>query len=228
MKPSDDILNSWHHNAANWIATIEHHEIESRRLVTNAAIVKAVIGTGASKILDVGCGEGWLTRALRQKGLNAYGLDAIHQLVTAAIEKDGPFYAVASYQDLAAGNWSCPEMFEAAVINFALIDEQDTEAVLQALPAYLIPGGYVVIQTLHPHLRIAAGDYVTGWKEGSWDGMKRTFTHAYPWYFRTLEDWMHLLQKRYSLVALQEPLHPETKQPLSLIFILQTKESILR
>lgn len=227
MKPSEEILKSWQQNAANWIATIEHQEIESRRLVTNDAIVSAVSSTGAKKILDVGCGEGWLTRALQQQGVEAWGVDAVPQLVTAAVEKGGPFYEVASYQDLATGLWQKQVCFDAAVINFALIDQQDTEALIHALPDYLSAPGFVVIQTLHPYLRITSGDYVTGWKEGSWDGMKRRFTHAYPWYFRTLEDWLKLFQSKYNLVAVQEPLHPETKQPLSIIFILQTKEPIL-
>jgi 2-polyprenyl-3-methyl-5-hydroxy-6-metoxy-1,4-benzoquinol methylase len=227
MKPSEKILKSWQQNAANWIATIEQQEIESRRLVTNDAIIQTVCSFGVNKILDVGCGEGWLTRALQQKGMEAVGVDAIPQLVTAAIEKGGPFYEVVSYQDLAKGAWRKQMLFDAAVINFALIDQQDTEALIHALPIYLSAAGFVVIQTLHPYLRIASGDYVTGWKEGSWEGMKRRFTHAYPWYFRTLEDWLKLFQSKYTLVAVQEPMHPETRQPLSIIFILQTKESIL-
>ncbi|HTL07376.1 MAG TPA: hypothetical protein VL307_03925, partial [Chitinophagaceae bacterium] len=61
------------------------------------------------------------------------------------------------------------------------------------------------------------------WKEGSWNGMKRNFEQPYQWYFRTLEDWWQLFANDYTLLALREPVHPETKKPLSVIFILQTK-----
>ena len=41
--PSDTILTSWQANAQQWIATIEGEELESRKLITNQAIIDAVV-----------------------------------------------------------------------------------------------------------------------------------------------------------------------------------------
>ncbi|MGN6416883.1 MAG: methionine biosynthesis protein MetW [Pseudobacter sp.] len=80
MKQSDPIRASWEANAANWIETIANNEIESRVLVTNEAIVQAVLAVAPASVLDIGCGESWLTHLLRSKGIEAYGVDAVASL----------------------------------------------------------------------------------------------------------------------------------------------------
>ncbi|MFT3933680.1 MAG: class I SAM-dependent methyltransferase [Chitinophagaceae bacterium] len=223
MSESEDILKSWEANANNWIATIDNAELESRNLVTNNAIVETVCSYDCSTILDIGCGEGWLTRALRKKGKQSFGVDAIEELVKNAIKKDGDFYKTVSYKELAEGKKFKEKGFDAGVINFALIDKDETETLIHAIPHYLKKHGLLFIQTLHPHSIAASSEYVSGWKEGSWNGMKRNFEQPYQWYFRTMEDWLQLFSNHYKVVAIKEPLHPETVKPASVIFILQTK-----
>jgi len=223
MPASNQILLSWVANADNWIATIDNAELESRTLVTNQAIVSAIAAIHPQTILDIGCGEGWLSRALRAKGMQAWGVDAVAALVENAIAKDGHFYETASYSELAAGKKLMHPLFDAAVINFALIDKEETALLIASLPAYLVKNGFLFIQTLHPLTVAAATEYTSGWKDGSWNGMKRNFEQPYQWYFRTLEDWMALFTTKYHVVAIKEPVHPETKKPMSVIFILQTK-----
>ena len=57
------IIDSWHRNAAPWSLAIREDQIESRTLVTNQAIVDAIVSRSARTLLDIGCGEGWLARA---------------------------------------------------------------------------------------------------------------------------------------------------------------------
>ncbi len=223
MSVSQQILESWKANADNWIATIDNAELESRTLVTNNAIVNTICDYDCTTVLDIGCGEGWLTRTLREKGKQSFGADAVAALIENAIIKDGNFYEVISYRELADGGKFTQQLFDAAVINFALIDKEETEVLIHSIPAYLIQNGLLFIQTLHPLTIAATDEYTSGWKDGSWNGMKRNFEQPYQWYFRTLEDWLQLFVKKYHLIAIREPVHPESKKPLSVIFILQTK-----
>ena len=78
------IIDSWHKNAAPWIVAIEQQQIESRRLVTDRAIVEAVISRNSGTVLDLGCGEGWLTRSLVAQGLEVLGTDLIPALIEQA------------------------------------------------------------------------------------------------------------------------------------------------
>ena len=52
--------------------------------------------------------------------------------------------------------------------------------------------------------------------------MKRAFVQPYQWYFRTLEDWFRLFaEAKLAVKQVKEPVHPETKAPVSVIFVLQ-------
>ncbi len=222
MSKSSIILNSWKVNADNWIATIDNAEIESRKLVTNDAIINIILEYNPKSVLDIGCGEGWLSRRLRENNINAFGIDAIEELISAAIKKDGTYYKTATFSELANTEANINKKFDAAVINFSLLDKEDAEALIKSLPGYLNVGGKLFIQTLHPLVMAIKDDYITGWKDGSWSGMRRNFEQPYHWYFRTLENWMQLFKESgLSIKEIKEPLHPETKRPVSIIFVLQ-------
>ncbi len=77
--PSPDvaILAAWLCNAASWEAAVRERRIESRHLVTDQAIVAAVKDLAPRRELDLGCGEGWLARALTAEGIAVTGVDAV-------------------------------------------------------------------------------------------------------------------------------------------------------
>ena len=215
-----DILDSWVKNAQPWIEVIEGEKIESRNLVTNQAIEEAILGYHPSSILDLGCGQGWLTHRLHALGMTAHGVDAIQELVLSAKSHEVATFEVYSYQDLIAGKPIQGQPFEAVVINFALFGEKTTEELLSSLHAYLKNHGLLFIQTLHPLEAIGDRPYHSGWLEGSWEGLGGNFTQPHPWYFRTLDDWALLLREtKFNLESMIEPLHPATGRPASVIFV---------
>ena len=69
--PEDALLDSWQHNAQAWIDAVRSGSIESRRQVTDQAILLAILGRQPERVLDLGCGEGWLLRALGDRGVEA-------------------------------------------------------------------------------------------------------------------------------------------------------------
>ncbi|MGD1890346.1 MAG: class I SAM-dependent methyltransferase [Cyclobacteriaceae bacterium] len=218
----DSILNSWHANAQQWIATIEGRELESRRLVTDQAIVDTILKYQPETLLDVGCGEGWLCRALSEQGIQTLGVDGVPALIESARQKGKSKFEVATYQDLIQEKPLPIAPFESVVINFALLDQETTESLLLTLKHCLKKSGWLFIQTLHPHVLSDDQPYQSGWRSGSWDGLKQNFTQPYEWYFRTLEDWVQLFsQSGYQLTELREPLHPQTGKPASVIFVLR-------
>lgn len=218
--PSPDaaILSAWLRNAAPWEAAVREQRIESRRLVTDQAIVAAVKDAAPSRVLDLGCGEGWLARALTAEDIAVTGIDAVPALIEAARRHGGGAFHVVAYEQLAAGVPGAP--FGAVVCNFSLLGEQSVEQVFAALPQLLTPGGHFIVQTLHPLIACGEVPYRDGWREGSWAGIDGDFKEAAPWYFRTLESWMKLFARHgLTVEALREPLHPGKKQPVSVIFV---------
>jgi 2-polyprenyl-3-methyl-5-hydroxy-6-metoxy-1,4-benzoquinol methylase len=212
------IIDSWHANAEPWTSTVRQGQIESRRLVTDRAIVEAVLARKPGTVLDIGCGEGWLARALSRQGVRVTGLDAVPALIEQARRGGGADFRVASYEQIASGEIRAQA--DLVACNFALFGRHSVEGLLRALPGLLRSGGTLVIQTLHP--LVACGDlpYRDGWREGSWVGFDAAFTDPAPWYFRTLESWVRLLRWHgLRLLEVIEPLHPRSQRPASVIFV---------
>ena len=224
MDPLSDekVVDSWHTNATPWVSAVREQRIESRRLVTDRAIVDAVMSRKPEFVLDLGCGEGWLVRALSPQGVQrVIGVDVVPALVEQARAAGGGEFHVASYEAIARGELHVT--VDVAVANFALIGKEAVDALIRSIPKLLRRGGALVIQTLHPV--IACGDlpYEDGWRTGSWAGFSDDFTDPAPWYFRTLETWVGLIASSgLMLTELREPIHPTTNKPASVLFIARS------
>ncbi|WP_227978013.1 class I SAM-dependent methyltransferase [Arenimonas daejeonensis] len=162
--PRDRLIHSWTANAAAWTAAVRGGRIESRRLVTDSAIVAAVTALAPRRVLDVGCGEGWLCRALMTQGVEAVGIDVSAPLVEAARAAGPGRYEVMAYEELRDAPVRIGT-FDAVVCNFALLD-QDIVPMLADLRALLAPGGRLLVQTVHPGAPAATSPIATagGWR----------------------------------------------------------------
>lgn len=224
MDPLSDekIVDSWHTNATPWTAAVRDQRIESRRLVTDRAIIDAITGRQPQSVLDLGCGEGWLVRALGARGVpKVIGVDVVPALIDQARAAGSGEFRVASYEAIARGELRIT--VDVAVANFALIGKEAVDALIKSIPRLLNPGGALVIQTLHPV--VACGDlpYIDGWREGSWAGFSDDFTDPAPWYFRTIGTWIDTLHSSgLNLVEMREPIHPNTGKPASVLFIARS------
>jgi 2-polyprenyl-3-methyl-5-hydroxy-6-metoxy-1,4-benzoquinol methylase len=220
IDPNNDrkIIDSWFKNATPWIVAIDEQQIASRNLVTDRSIVDAVVSRGGKTVLDLGCGEGWLTRALVDRGMNVLGTDIIPAFIDRANTIGAGEFELATYTEIAAGKLA--KKFDIVVANFSLFGEESVESLFKAMPLLLTPGGTFIVQTLHP--TIACGDlpYTDGWRASSWDGFSDEFTDPAPWYFRTLASWVELYNNNgLSIVEIREPIHPQTGKPAAIIFI---------
>jgi 2-polyprenyl-3-methyl-5-hydroxy-6-metoxy-1,4-benzoquinol methylase len=213
------IIDSWHRNAIPWITAIREEQIDSRKLVTNNAIVEAVISRSPNSVLDIGCGEGWLAHRLSSEGIDRIlGVDVVPELIAQAQTYSHAHFQVLSYEDMARGAIS--EKFDVAVSNFALLGKESVDNLFQTVPGLLIKGGAFVVQTVHPVMCCGDLPYMDGWREGSWAGFSSDFTDPAPWYFRTLESWVRLFNEHGFLIEeIKEPLNPKTQKAASIIFI---------
>lgn len=214
----DRIAESWTDNAEAWTQVVRDGLIPSRQAGTDAAIVDACLRLAPGPVLDVGCGEGWLVRELAARGITATGIDVSAALIERAIERGGGDFAVGTYDQLerdatiAAGPW------RGIVCNFSLLGDP-VSPLLSALRTRLAPGGTLLVQTVHSWSARGDAPYRSEWRTEAFDAFAVAFPTPMPWYYRTLASWHgEFAAAGLRVTRLDEPLHPSTGAPLSLLF----------
>lgn len=81
------IINSWKNNVQPWIQAVREGEIESRLLVTDSTIVDVILKQSPQTVLDIGCGERWLSRELNKSNITTLGIDVVPDFIKSAQKK---------------------------------------------------------------------------------------------------------------------------------------------
>ena len=210
-----ELGRSWRLNASSWSTVVRAQAIASRRLATDAAIEATIRRQAPARVLDLGCGEGWLTRTLANSGVAVTGVDGSAPLVEAARNAGRGIFHHLDYDDIVANPLQAGSGYDIIVANFSLLHET-IGPLLDALRRCLAPSGSLVTQTIHP---VAITPYRDGWRSEDFHSLTDIATFVpMPWFFRTLGSWIALLSAAgYRLTLLEEPVHPETGAPLSLL-----------
>jgi 2-polyprenyl-3-methyl-5-hydroxy-6-metoxy-1,4-benzoquinol methylase len=215
---SVQLRRSWVANSPAWCEAVREQRIESRRLVTDAAIVTAILEQEPRRVLDVGCGEGWLARALSSHGIAVTGIDGSAPLIEAAQALGGGTFLAVSYEEVVADPSSLGSGFDTIVANFSILDDRAEELVRALLPV-LAQDGRLIVQSVHP-LFAGDGAYADGWRTETFDTIPGEWTESMPWYFRTVGSWVRVFADAgYSLMEIREPLYPDRARPASILFV---------
>jgi 2-polyprenyl-3-methyl-5-hydroxy-6-metoxy-1,4-benzoquinol methylase len=216
------IIESWRDNATPWTEVVRAKAIESRRQVTDQAIVDVVLSQAPRSVLDLGCGEGWLARELLGRGIEVMGVDVVPELVEFAQQSSGGDFRVLSYEQIASGELQVS--VDAMVCNFSLLGKESVDGIFRTCPSLLNKNGVLIVQTVHPVVACGEQPYQDGWRPGSWSGCgSAKFSKPAPWYFRTVASWQQLFAgNALQLLDTCEPLNPQTQQPASIIFVARS------
>lgn len=221
-RPEQQIQQSWEANADAWIQAIEYNKIESRQIATDDAILQAVLGYGPRRVLDVGCGEGWLTRALASRGVEVVGVDGCAALVDRAGGRGGGCFRAIGYDEIIADPAILGQPYDGIVCNFSLLGEEIGD-LLRSLRKAIVSDGHLLIQTVHPFTACQEQPYIDGWKTETFDKFGGAFREPMPWYFRTVSSWFQQVSESgWRVCEFEEPIHPQTQISLSMLLICQS------
>jgi SAM-dependent methyltransferase len=140
-------LHDWDRIAARYAARVSTPEDRVNR-VLGPALWESIGEVRGRRVLDLGCGNGWLSARLAALGAEVTGVDGSAALLAAA-RTTHPGIAFLRH-DLTAGLPPLEERFDLAVSHMVLMDLPEIAPVLAAVRAVLVDGGRLVLTLPHP------------------------------------------------------------------------------
>jgi SAM-dependent methyltransferase len=105
------------------------------------------VGSGTGNALEVGCGEGRISRELRSLGYRVTATDAVAALVEASRQANSADeYAIADGKDLPFTDGR----FDLVMAYNVLMDVEDVSATLKEIRRVMKPDGVLLISLVHP------------------------------------------------------------------------------
>jgi 2-polyprenyl-3-methyl-5-hydroxy-6-metoxy-1,4-benzoquinol methylase len=149
---SGEAIRRWDLHARAIAPYMDPVEGDDHRVVLlNPVLMRLLPDVAGKRVLDAGCGEGYLSRKLARLGATVTGVDYSREMLALADERTDPGlgirYAHANCEDLegyAAGS------FDVVVSNMVLMDLPDHRAALQSLYRVLDDEGVLVFSIAHP------------------------------------------------------------------------------
>ncbi|TQQ79014.1 methyltransferase domain-containing protein [Halonotius roseus] len=148
------------------------------------------------RVLDLGCGTGHLTEAIRERGATAVGIDSAESMIAEAREQ----YPDCEFGHADARHYESDDSFDAVFSNAALhwIPEVDQDALLDTVADALEPGGRFVAECGGvgnvAAIRAAVGDALAD----------RGYDSDNPWYFPSIGEYASRLEAHEFEVRMAE------------------------
>ena len=213
-----ELHEHWEAHATEWIAWARAAGHDSYWRFHRDQFLQIVPPPGR-RTVDIGCGEGRLTRHLKKLGHDIVGIDASPSLVAAARELDPSMdIRLANAAALPLGDASA----DMAIAFMSLHDIEAMPTVVREIARVLQPGGQLCLAIVHPINSagrfettaadapfVIKGDYLSAFKYADTverDGLSMTFHSQH----RPIESYFLALEEAGLLVeALREPRVPD-------------------
>ncbi len=146
----------WDNVADKWVLP------RSRRLILDPALLKTCGEVQGKKIIDLGCGDGMISRALAEKGAKCVGVDISNKLILKAKEIEKENHLGISYFVAKADNLSeVGSDYNIIVMNMVICtidNKQEIKKIFGEIKNVLSPEGTVIFSVLHPAFTFVKGE----------------------------------------------------------------------
>ncbi len=148
----EEVTRYWNGNADLWAEQVRKGWDVAREFINNPAFFKLVGNVKGKTLLDAGCGEGYNTRILAERGAKTVGVDISPRMVELArqVEQREPLgirYEVASFSDLSLFD---DASFDMVVSFMAVMDSPNYERTIREFFRVLRRKGKLFFSVTHP------------------------------------------------------------------------------
>lgn len=223
---TEELRTLWNRQAADWRLQVGDEGDRNRRLNSDPVLWEMAGPVGGLRVLDAGCGTGYLCHQLHARGARVTGVDFAERMIE---------QARAAYPGLEFHVDSCAELrsqpdaaFDLVVANYVLMDTPELDGTLRAFRRVLKPGGAALVVFSHPcfpqayaTLPADDGPITYAWPFPYFEESKQLdepwahFTHHFVWYHRPLSDyWKAFHAAGFVVEAFDEPRITPEREPL--------------
>ena len=148
---ADNVIGRWDARASDYAAKCSKHGDTNKAVLLTPVLLTMLGDVDGKKVLDAGCGEGFLSRLMAERGARVVAVDYSSEMLKIARERT-PESAHIDYQyanlerldALSAGT------FDITVSCAVLHDVPDYESALKEICRVTSPRGFVLVAIMHP------------------------------------------------------------------------------
>lgn len=156
------IQKGWDDAAEKWDASYGKYGDSYRQNIFNPALSPLLDDVKGKRILDAGCGAGYLSRLLTEKGAKVTGVDLSKKFIEIAkrYEKKKPLGIRYEVANLASLSRFPSATFDIVVSVYVLCDTRDSGKAIREIARVLKHNGHFIFLISHPCF---------GWQAGAWE-----------------------------------------------------------
>ncbi|KOS04557.1 methyltransferase [Paenibacillus polymyxa] len=148
---TEEAIRRWDMHAGNFTAKYTEEGDRSREVLLNPALQACMEPLEGKKVLDAGCGEGYLSRKMARAGALVEAVDYSTEMLRLAKERTPSALEITYHH----GNLEKLEMFgdqsfDLIVSNMVIQDLAHYEQAIAEMQRLLVPGGRFIFSILHP------------------------------------------------------------------------------
>jgi len=149
----------WSATPREFLASLDPDGGFAKRYLINPTVFRLLGDIDGKRILDAGCGQGYLSRLLAERGATVVGVEPAKSLFDYALERELELGQSICYvqADLA----SLPDLgtFDAVIASMVLCAIPDWPPAMRACVEALVPGGLFIVTLNHPCFEGLAGSW---------------------------------------------------------------------
>ncbi|WP_348621066.1 class I SAM-dependent methyltransferase [Paenibacillus polymyxa] len=148
---TEEAIRRWDMHAGNFTAKYTEEGDRSREVLLNPGLQACMGPLGGKKVLDAGCGEGYLSRKMVKAGASVEAVDYSTEMLKLARERTPSALGITYHH----GNLEKLEMFgdqsfDLIVSNMVIQDLAHYEQAIAEMQRLLVPEGRFIFSILHP------------------------------------------------------------------------------